>query len=530
MQPFRNPRRRAHASPAGGSNGGHRQRRARLPLPSRPMSAPVLPPRRPPWARRSATKSTPQPRRVCSPATSARAGSPAPAPNSPTWITSGFRRSSLPPFGSSSSSSFATRSSRPSIATSDGWQSAIRSRSSSSYDVQLPRADRRRVHGPDRDLERFLDLHGDPGDRPRLPGLQRRARRDRRARADDTAREPRLGRAPRLHAARASRRPDHDRRAHRDRRRYFSELYGPLDRRGRKIFVPNTKMVSTTLVNRSVDDPRRLVTVQLRYGSAHVWATRRITLEAAAQIPHVPTSTSRSRSASSRPSRLAQRRRPCAVRGQASRSSEARFAGTRSPRLRRPSSFQPDGVAPNTSRQGHVSGLTRAPLHAVASPCASGSDSSFLACCSRSDGFARASRRTPARPPRACTVAPRRGRTAQLDHAALALGEGGEREARHPRVAARGRRCRRATRPARRERSRPERESSSSPIGFSTRSASATCGGSRGPRRGDLEARRRSPRTRARDRAAERAGARCARPCSASRPCARGCGSCAPCP
>lgn len=32
---------------------------------------------------------------------------------------------------------------------------------------------------------------------------------------------------------------------------------------GRRVFVPNTRMVSTTLVNRSVDDPRRLVTVQL---------------------------------------------------------------------------------------------------------------------------------------------------------------------------------------------------------------------------------------------------------------------------
>jgi small-conductance mechanosensitive channel len=32
---------------------------------------------------------------------------------------------------------------------------------------------------------------------------------------------------------------------------------------GRRIFVPNTRMVSTTLVNRSVDDPRRLVTVDV---------------------------------------------------------------------------------------------------------------------------------------------------------------------------------------------------------------------------------------------------------------------------
>ena len=32
---------------------------------------------------------------------------------------------------------------------------------------------------------------------------------------------------------------------------------------GRRIFVPNSKMVSTTIVNRSVSDPRRMVTVEL---------------------------------------------------------------------------------------------------------------------------------------------------------------------------------------------------------------------------------------------------------------------------
>ena len=32
---------------------------------------------------------------------------------------------------------------------------------------------------------------------------------------------------------------------------------------GRRVFVPNTRMVSTTLVNRSVADPRRIVTVRL---------------------------------------------------------------------------------------------------------------------------------------------------------------------------------------------------------------------------------------------------------------------------
>ncbi|HJS49124.1 MAG TPA: mechanosensitive ion channel domain-containing protein [Gaiellaceae bacterium] len=56
---------------------------------------------------------------------------------------------------------------------------------------------------------------------------------------------------------------------------------------GRRIFVPNTKMVSTTLVNRSVNDPRRLVTVKLpvRLGAGLADA-RRIALDAASQTPH----------------------------------------------------------------------------------------------------------------------------------------------------------------------------------------------------------------------------------------------------
>ncbi len=55
---------------------------------------------------------------------------------------------------------------------------------------------------------------------------------------------------------------------------------------GRRIFVPNTTMVSTILVNRSVDDPRRLVTVDVpvRLGTSLAEA-RRITMEAAAQVP-----------------------------------------------------------------------------------------------------------------------------------------------------------------------------------------------------------------------------------------------------
>jgi small-conductance mechanosensitive channel len=55
---------------------------------------------------------------------------------------------------------------------------------------------------------------------------------------------------------------------------------------GRKIFVPNTRMVSTTLVNRSVDDPRRLVTVELpvRLGVSLADA-RGVVLEAASALP-----------------------------------------------------------------------------------------------------------------------------------------------------------------------------------------------------------------------------------------------------
>jgi small-conductance mechanosensitive channel len=55
---------------------------------------------------------------------------------------------------------------------------------------------------------------------------------------------------------------------------------------GRRIFVPNTTMVSTILVNRSVDDPRRLVTVDVpvRLG-ASLRDARRITMEAAAKVP-----------------------------------------------------------------------------------------------------------------------------------------------------------------------------------------------------------------------------------------------------
>ena len=55
---------------------------------------------------------------------------------------------------------------------------------------------------------------------------------------------------------------------------------------GRRVFVPNTTMVSTILVNRSVDDPRRLVTVDVpvRLGTS-LGEARRITMEAASKVP-----------------------------------------------------------------------------------------------------------------------------------------------------------------------------------------------------------------------------------------------------
>ena len=52
---------------------------------------------------------------------------------------------------------------------------------------------------------------------------------------------------------------------------------------GRRIFVPNSRMVSTTIVNRSVDDPRRLVTVELPVRiNAPLAEARRVVMEAAA--------------------------------------------------------------------------------------------------------------------------------------------------------------------------------------------------------------------------------------------------------
>ena len=55
---------------------------------------------------------------------------------------------------------------------------------------------------------------------------------------------------------------------------------------GRRIFVPNTKMVSTTIVNRSVADPRRLITVELPVRlDAPLEEARRVMKEAAARVP-----------------------------------------------------------------------------------------------------------------------------------------------------------------------------------------------------------------------------------------------------
>jgi small-conductance mechanosensitive channel len=55
---------------------------------------------------------------------------------------------------------------------------------------------------------------------------------------------------------------------------------------GRRVFVPNTTMVSTVIVNRSVADPRRLITVDLpvRLGSSLAEA-RRIAMDAASRVP-----------------------------------------------------------------------------------------------------------------------------------------------------------------------------------------------------------------------------------------------------
>jgi len=56
---------------------------------------------------------------------------------------------------------------------------------------------------------------------------------------------------------------------------------------GRRIFVPNTTMVSTTLVNRSVDDPRRLVTVQIPVRlDAPLVDARRVAMDAASRGAH----------------------------------------------------------------------------------------------------------------------------------------------------------------------------------------------------------------------------------------------------
>ena len=54
---------------------------------------------------------------------------------------------------------------------------------------------------------------------------------------------------------------------------------------GRRIFVPNSRMVSMTLVNNSVDDPRRLVTVRVPARiDVSLAEARRVTEEAASRV------------------------------------------------------------------------------------------------------------------------------------------------------------------------------------------------------------------------------------------------------
>lgn len=55
---------------------------------------------------------------------------------------------------------------------------------------------------------------------------------------------------------------------------------------GSRIFVPNTRMISTTIVNRSHDDPRRLVTVELPVRiTAPLDEARRVLMKAATDAP-----------------------------------------------------------------------------------------------------------------------------------------------------------------------------------------------------------------------------------------------------
>jgi small-conductance mechanosensitive channel len=55
----------------------------------------------------------------------------------------------------------------------------------------------------------------------------------------------------------------------------------------RYVFVPNTMMVSNVLVNRSVGDPRRIVTVQVPVATAAPLAdARRVAAQAAGEVPH----------------------------------------------------------------------------------------------------------------------------------------------------------------------------------------------------------------------------------------------------
>ena len=113
---------------------------------------------------------------------------------------------------------------------------------------------------------------------------------------------------------------------------------------GRRIFVPNTTMVSTIIVNRSVDDPRRLVTVELPFGSVRRSRTR------AASRWRPPAACRKANARDLRPGgrglredRLAQRRRVCAVRRRrlAGRERDSRAGVVRARRGRLPPGLLP---------------------------------------------------------------------------------------------------------------------------------------------------------------------------------------------
>ena len=212
---------------------------------------------------RSPTRSSPRPRR--GPRRRLEAGSPPSAPNSPGWTRTsrGARRSG--DLGrrarrGSHALGMCVRSLRaPARGTRPGR------RRPPAHDVQLPPPCRR---------SRSSALIGVWSVLSMFPATQEIARAFLASSAvlaviaglalTTPARQPRLGGHARLHAAGPARRPDHRRRPHRHRGRDLAELHGA--RRPTRAGGSSSRtrdMVSTTLVNRSVDDPRRLVTVEL---------------------------------------------------------------------------------------------------------------------------------------------------------------------------------------------------------------------------------------------------------------------------